>query len=470
MKKYSFFCFFLLALMWFWGCSQRDALPSADPDLGSGPAPTEQAVSAEQAAGTAQLFWGRQAAASKSASIVRTVRSIEPLRNAEGRPVLYVLNYAPNGFVLVGATRGYYPILAYSEDGSFAVDPDNGGLNEWLDGTRSAIGSCGELPDSIKQQIAVLWRLYEPQSEVAAPQSKSSNEEWAAYSARIRELRNSHYGYNFYALSNVSPGMFPTNGSQIYDNLCRWADDCGSPREYTIVAIRINNPLEYGPLLRTEWHQYEGFNDKCPPDCPAGCVAIAMAQIMNYHRHPAGYNWNNMPDTYGTESTQTLIYDIGQAVYMDYSPSGSGSNIINAQSAFQNVFGYSARWITYNVSEVESQILLYRPVYFRGIRPVGAGHAWVCDGISYSRNQIEYFAEYRGGGAGYYYYSTPIGPSADNPSTTIFSSHSLDLMHMNWGWRNGNSNGWYRIDGTQPPWIDYSQGRECLLVSPNKVK
>ena len=44
-----------------------------------------------------------------------------------------------------------------------------------------------------------------------------------------------------------------------------------------------------GGWLQTVWHQEHPFNARCPWDadrqsrCLAGCVAVAMAQLINYH-------------------------------------------------------------------------------------------------------------------------------------------------------------------------------------------
>lgn len=54
-------------------------------------------------------------------------------------------------------------------------------------------------------------------------------------------------------------------------------------------------------LTRTLWHQNTPFNNDCPwrsgVRAKAGCGAIAMAQIVAYHRYPKiidgyAYNWD----------------------------------------------------------------------------------------------------------------------------------------------------------------------------------
>jgi len=58
------------------------------------------------------------------------------------------------------------------------------------------------------------------------------------------------------------------------------------------------------PLLTTKWDQSEPYNLLCPEKdgdrTVTGCVATAMAQVMNYHKWPskgqgiASYDWNGV--------------------------------------------------------------------------------------------------------------------------------------------------------------------------------
>jgi hypothetical protein len=64
-------------------------------------------------------------------------------------------------------------------------------------------------------------------------------------------------------------------------------------QELNSYSAEINS---VSPLLKTTWNQSCFYNDKCPYDInapngycsrvPAGCVAIAMAQVMKYWNHP----------------------------------------------------------------------------------------------------------------------------------------------------------------------------------------
>ena len=62
----------------------------------------------------------------------------------------------------------------------------------------------------------------------------------------------------------------------------------------------IRNYKKVGPLLTTEWHQDYPFNRYTPikgeKHAPAGCVPIAIAQVVNYHQRLDGENiaWNRL--------------------------------------------------------------------------------------------------------------------------------------------------------------------------------
>ena len=119
---------------------------------------------------------------------------------------------------------------------------------------------------------------------------------------------------------------------------------------------------EIQPLIETKWDQGAPYNNKCPLyrtgyRSVTGCVATAMAQVMNYHQWPTdptaeipGYttdsyglnlsslptttfDWANMSNTYTNNTTgataeavATLMQYCGWAVQMDYGPSSGASS------------------------------------------------------------------------------------------------------------------------------------------------
>ncbi|MBQ0056224.1 MAG: C10 family peptidase [Bacteroidales bacterium] len=209
------------------------------------------------------------------------------------------------------------------------------------------------------------------------------------------------------------------------------------------------------------WTQDQPMNDLCPRysylgyDYPtyAGCVAVALGQIMCYHGYPDHatgnisyttdtydlpvasnlgshtYDWNRiLPNYIYTSATAEqraevarLVFDVAAACYTDFSPAGSTSEDYRAAKALKTNFGYdpslrlvdhadytTAEWAALIRSEIDAR----RPVYVSGINVRGdgsaAGHAFVIDGY----NADGYF-------------------------------------HVNWGW-NGTSNGYYLLTDLTP--------------------
>lgn len=188
---------------------------------------------------------------------------------------------------------------------------------------------------------------------------------------------------------------------------------------------------DVAPLVDTHWAQTAPYNNLCPESggqrCPTGCVATAMAQVMEYHKWPAKGNgehrylwhseelsvdfsttpfeWDKMLTTYTEQSDSaaisavaTLMYACGVAVNMNYSPTSSGGNFYRASEALINFFDYDRgmRYISREYYDIEAWTsLIYtelteaRPVLYCGSNREG-GHAFVLDGYQ-QRTGEDYF-------------------------------------------------------------------------------
>jgi len=281
-----------------------------------------------------------------------------------------------------------------------------------------------------------------------------------------------HYGvspikaYSFDSVFSNSPG------SPLYDLL---AEDIGygiadqSGREYTVQSSPARNLWESylsgqfpaktrgvddfrdGNILLTSlWWQGAStgqypYNWLVPGYMPAGCVAVAMGQTMNYWKwphHGSGshsydwngliplsadfsdeYDWGNMLSSYNPGSftneegnaVAELLYECGVSVEMDYDPDGSGAETSDAKDSLRSNFKYQneihQRW-RYSYSSSNWFYLLRRdlqlgcPMIYRY-----PGHALVCDGWKW-------------------------GTAGER------------MFHYNLGWGYGH-NAWYAIDEIQ---------------------
>ena len=436
----------------------------------------ETFVSLELATSVAEAFLSVEVA-KKGAAKSFANASVETVKDKNNNPSMYVVNYPEGGWVIVSATRNYVPVLAFSEKGSFEIKPaaEMGGAVLWLEETKEAVRVSGFLADSTKTQMRSMWQTYETNGFKISESSGAKN--YQMMEARIDQLQ-ALYGSSgwskFAPLEDVIDFTITA-----HQNLLNLANSMGSPSEFTIVGIKYDYPpiQTVGPLMSTQWGQSYPYNVLCPSQYPAGCVAVAIAQIMHRHRKPAFvsspanhmFNWNNMPNTYTNTLTSAsaiiasglpaLLSDIGINVNMQYGLNGSASNIYAAQAAFLNNYNYSAATIvSHDKFGVISQINNQRPVYMRGESTQG-GHAWVCDGARQDPANVLFFVEFfTGGGYNSYGYYTPSSPGIGN-------SWILYYFQMNWGW-NGSADGWFYENSVNPSPYNFQTNRLNLYITP----
>ncbi|MFP4459629.1 MAG: C10 family peptidase [Candidatus Zixiibacteriota bacterium] len=217
----------------------------------------------------------------------------------------------------------------------------------------------------------------------------------------------------------------------------------------------------YGPHLDTNWDQYEPYYNNCPEDprypgthCVTGCVATAMAQIINYFEFPPGiyFTEDESYDTYSlgihvdattatiasinynasgshpnTSTISALCFATGVSVEMDYSAGGSSASADAATFMGKWQYGY-ARDIEYAdadfFSSLSNSMIASKPAnmsisYYDGGTRV-RGHAVVCDGYN----------------------------------------DGTDTYHLNFGW-SGTDDGWYTLPSTLPP--DYNTVEDAIV-------
>lgn len=329
----------------------------------------------------------------QSMQLVYTGRITDSLTRAT-TDCYYVFALQPKGFVIVAADERVNPILGYSYDNDFVVE----NMPDHV---------CGWLSSYERQIKTAIDRDMEPVAETATKWSR---------------------------LKSGQPISNTRNGNSV------------------------------GPLLSTTWNQGQYYNSLCPTDAngPAGhvytgCVATALAQIINYHQYPqhgrgthsyscnygtltvdynsANYDYSNMPVslTSGSTSLQvdavaTLMRDCGVAVNMGYAADESGAIDQEARAALINFFRYAPNmsfaekayftndeWETMLRNDLDAG----NPVYYSG-QGTG-GHAFVCDGY----NADGYFSFNFGWGGycnGWYLTSNvnPGGSTFNDSQSAIF--------------------------------------------------
>ena len=345
-----------------------------------------------------------------SSTSVRTVDSLFTISDSLGIPVMYIVNYADDGYVVISADDRHEPICALVEQGKYEVAEVPSMLLEWFDITFDNI---------------LLLR------SGAIPISNFADGEWVKV---IKDIGEEEY----LTLDDCCPECpnypecltHPTIGCGEPDILCEGGGGNGDPCwPYTTTTK--------GPLMTTRWNQGCTYNNQCPDkDCDdvcfsnenawTGCVATAMAQILRYWAHPCSqsYNYTTMPNNSGNSEVQRMMRDVGDAVDMDYGCDASGADGGKTDNAFKDDFCYtSATYSNYSSGSYQTvvqNIDANKPVLLDGCRTrkkkfpwlwytYSNCHMWVCDG--YERHQN--------------------------------SCYSILKFHMNWGWGPGGGNGWF---------------------------
>lgn len=270
-------------------------------------------------------------------------------------------------------------------------------------------------------------------------------------------------------LGYADGGAFSTDNMP--DGLRYWLDCVREDAERAISSgVRLNvagHPSRQReriePLCGSLWAQTSPYNDDCPRvndrRAQAGCVAVAMGQVMFRHKWPehgtgshsyknnvdgstvsadfnTDYDWSKIRHGYGAVSldglsyifddyiwadfyeeaaVSKLLFHCGVSVGMQYDKTGSGSDLANAVYAMTNYFGYdlgakiNGRGFFSNEAWTDliyTEIAEGRPVIYGGASSLSNAHAFVVDG-------------YDGNG----------------------------MFHVNWGWA-GIDNGYFAITGS----------------------
>lgn len=314
-----------------------------------------------------------------------------------GRDAFYIVNVG-DAFVLVSADDVAHQILGYSFDKGFPVTEDGTVL----------------LPSHVKGFFDDLAAQME--TAIEANPNQAANEEWSGK-------------------RKAAPRRAPSN-----------------------------LPESVGPLLTTTWNQGQYYNSLCPVDANGpdghvwtGCVATAMAQIINYWGEPvhgrgthsyqsnygplevnfaeSNYDFSNMPDALTGESTAEqvnavakLLYDCGVAVNMSYAAGESAAYDPEARAGLINYFSFSsdlsfAEKAYFSNEEwnnlLRQNLAANQPVYYSG-QGTG-GHAFVCDGYK-----------------------------AD------------DYYHFNFGW-GGLADGWFLTSSVTPNGSDFNSSQSAIV-------
>ena len=329
----------------------------------------------------------------KPLTLTMAARANHKMKTTSADAAYYVFNIGDNqGFVIVSGDDRTNPILGYSDQGHFDESKAPANMKAWLDEYALQISQIDQIP------AAELSRA------IAAPKAEN-----------VVDTRNS-----------------------------------------------------IAPMITTKWNQADPYWNKCPEFMSvedgdtigelayAGCVAVSMSQIMNYHKWPiqttktipsysfsystgdynwatvemeslpvTTFDWAHMKDSYNgsedqvyTDAVATLMLYAGCAVKSQYGVSSTGAYTDDIPKGFTEYFAYDPSSIqikfrTDHTQEawdnmVYQELAEGRPMIYNGTAGSGGGHSFVCDGYEYG-----------------------------------------NYFHINWGW-GGMGNGYFQLAVLNP--------------------
>ena len=191
-------------------------------------------------------------------SIINSVETTDD----DGTILFYVFNLQPQGYIVVSADYNLPPIIAYSFTNNFgSVDADNVLLQMLTTDIMLRLENIQIVSDDIIENRMALW--------------------------------NSILNDESNLLLNINFQQWPSEELTLGDG---WLD--------------------------TQWHQNAPYNNFCPIDLAgggdksvAGCPAVAMAQIVNYHQTTKNVSFDDSDDYYHGYAGNNFLIDDDHETY-----------------------------------------------------------------------------------------------------------------------------------------------------------
>lgn len=274
------------------------------------------------------------------------------------------------------------------------------------------------------------------------------------------------------------------------------------------------------PLLKTSWNQNTPYNNQCPTAdegggrCPTGCVATAIAQIMNYWQWPkqgygkhtntdnnetrdfsqSTYDWDNMLDSYSdytevqANAVAQLMADVGCAMNMMYRSSESGTLSIDAAQALLRNFSYSGELHMHHVMDkkgikvnnltaeqgseideddealIRSELASKRPIYMGVSTRYWRKHAVVCDG--YDADDYFHINFGWGSDADGFYRLYSMGKFGEYVSSELITN----IKPSPYGNSSACVNGvWYTANGSEQVFVTGAEKQDVTITNQVEI-
>jgi hypothetical protein len=389
----------------------------------------------------------------------RTIASVENYKSAGGETradgsteepietLAYIVNFEEGGFAVLSATTAHESVVCITEAGSLTLEDLERARQEMQNAqkTRTDGGAPG-------------WMSYEDIHDLGYEDVGGNPEpfvyedyalDWDEGDTVTEDLGE----YPVAVMRSGRDGLMHTPETfvpvTIADYYGKVDNSFLTNTEYDPWATVPNSKI--GPLVTTKWHQDAPFNQKNESLRPAGCVPIAVAQIIAANEYPptsvfgvtstwdklkdySSFNKSNktVEDLRIEEDIATIVRHIYLGVNAQPNLGGSGGTFAwpaAAKKYMKWYLGYidAKKYESYKESKIEAMLNAGKPVFIGAVSgPLDIfcgidAHAWVIDG---SMTQQRIGRQYQGGRL--------VGTT----------TQSRFLIHCNFGWK-GKCDGYY---------------------------
>jgi len=420
--------------------------------------PEKETLDDDDAMTVASLFSKQnQEAATRSNSFPSEEMQINTIYDQEtASPLLYIVNYGTDkGFVVISASKKTSPILAYAREGHLDVnDIENSGVACYLEDYRYQVRQVlADNSDSLRIAHAIEWARFEKGATLPENTRIISEDDFDVNAMMQAEIqRRTAEGYRYIGtLPSVRQYIPHEDYNQLVSDIASHAHPSVDYEATSLFFVRDYTPYDIQPLINVRWHQRSPFNVDAPNN-RAGCIPIAVAQILYYHQYPTYFDWANIPSTptpndIYNPSFCTFIKDVRNKCEVEYKEGETISSINKAKNALET-YGYIvSKYDSFDKNTLKTQIRQALPVFIGGRNASDTkGHAWVCEG---------------------YKYHTFEGVISMIPNKPVMRYSSRELFHdsnemfyMTFGWYSSDD-GWFSfpLGNTY-----YPNKQKCLTI------
>ena len=375
---------------------------------------------------------------------------IKCLTNKTKDTLLYVCKKADGGWTMYSSDTRVPAIVAQSGEGSFDTLMQNESAKLWI--------------QSILDDMYTIRSLSDDKLNFSKEQIENNKDFWKSISMPDEYVKEKLSE----PVTRVSPDIQFLGGQYVL----RLSDT------YTEVYDSVPR------MTTTNWNQNYPYNSSCPErsvddgNAPAGCVAIAGAQMLyflhyklgvpeeapstatcegdvNYHHNCSQTNYNSTIWDQMTSNgyySAPLIANVGHRIGMHYGNYSSGAFTEDLVNCVFVPYGISCTYQEFNTDIVKQSLANGFPVLLDAfsVRETSnefekVGHAFITDRYKRCRFVTVNHYEWR--------YTNPNQnaplPFVPEKVEYVYSSPFINMIGMNWGWGSGCNieSEWFTLTG-----------------------